>query len=151
MCVKCRGIAFSCSSPFGIGLAAIQQGFRLCGGDQRAFRSPSGLLRCPPKKYVGIPTSGSCQARFHKHVMISTLGSNQVYKEGAKESKGRPQSPLVASAEAKPPAAIKTKFIRRGAKECRGRPQSPLLASAEAKPSATRKHASNLPTPSFPL
>ena len=29
-------------------LSRVAQGFRLCGGDQRAFRSPFGNLRCTP-------------------------------------------------------------------------------------------------------
>ena len=75
-----------------------------------------------------------------------------------KVSKGRPESPLVASAEAKPLAKQKSKaglslafhrkFIfcrppvrlkRWTPKVSKGRPESPLVASAEAKPLAKQK------------
>ncbi len=34
----------------------IYRRFRLCGGDQRALRSPFGNLRCTPNKQYGLPT-----------------------------------------------------------------------------------------------
>ena len=75
-----------------------------------------------------------------------------------KVSKGRPESPLVASAEAKPSAkqkeartllplpctrnlflAVPIRFNRWSPKVSKGRSESPLVASAEAKPSAKHK------------
>ena len=90
-------------------------------------------------------------------------------RKAAKVSKGRPQSPLVASAEAKPSVTYKEKIIAlflsqthqrvpslilnpskgsfaypkpikgKAAKVSKGRSQSPLVAPAGAKPSATYK------------
>ncbi|MFR3798428.1 MAG: hypothetical protein ACLT1X_13210, partial [Christensenellales bacterium] len=61
-----------------------------------------------------------------------------------KVSKGRPQSPLVASAEAISPCSDKNQETWEcNAKVSKGRPQSPLVASAEAIPPATiqiKKH-----------
>ena len=83
--------------------------------------------------------------------------------KGPKVSKGRSESPLVASAEAKSPKKRKKKvklfslpptrnlflvapirFNRWAPKGSRGRPESPLVASAEAKPPAKQKKESKL-------
>ena len=83
--------------------------------------------------------------------------------KGPKVSKGRAESPLVASAEAKSPKKRKKKvklfslpptrnlffvapirFNRGAPKGSRGRPESPLVASAEAKPPAKQKKESKL-------
>ena len=80
-----------------------------------------------------------------------------------KVSKGRPESPLVASAEAKSSAkqkearkllplpctrnlflAAPIRFNGWSPKVSKGRPESPLVASAEAKPSAKQKKESKL-------
>ena len=86
------------------------------------------------------------------------LASSHCRKRAPKVSKGRSESPLVASAEAKPSVLRKRKegifplsFIRNSffvslvrykrwaPKGSRGRAESPLVASAEAKPSAKQK------------
>ncbi len=85
-------------------------------------------------------------------------------RRAPKVSKGRPESPLVASAEAKPfvkqgkarkvfplPSTRILVFVtnpirskRRAPKVSKGRSESPLVASAEAKPSAKQRKARKL-------
>ena len=43
--------------------AAAAQGFRLCGGGQRAFRSPFGILRFPPAGRKRQATTSACFIR----------------------------------------------------------------------------------------
>ncbi len=87
----------------------IAQGFRLCGGDQRTFRSPSGLLRSALFQTcfanVTFPISnittqlweirrgqgGDRKAPLLSQQYNSTMGN-------PKGSRGRPESPLVIAA-----------------------------------------------------
>ena len=85
---------------FRIAKYVFRRGFRLCGDDQRAFRSPFGNLRCLPcllilteRLLVSVPFVPPCNMK-----------NQAAWEAKAKGSRGRPQSPLVASAEAKFPA-----------------------------------------------
>ena len=87
---------------------SIRRGFRACGRDQRAFRSPFGNLRCPLAKLVFIVAPISlCSLRPPSN------NTDQVWSSGEAEGvKGAIGKPPVASAEAKPLPQTKSPFKR---------------------------------------
>ncbi len=125
-------------------------------GFQRAIGKPFGRLRRGETlRKTGRNEEGSFLCLPQE---IFFLAPSHCRKRAPKVSKGRSESPLVASAEAKPSVLRKRKegifplsFIRNSffmslvrykrwaPKGSRGRAESPLVASAEAKPSAKQK------------
>ena len=109
---------------------------------------------------------GERQAFFVPATRNLFLVESPMRSKGPKVSKGRPESPLVASAEAKP-SVMRGKQGRlfsclpqgicflwnppmrsKGPKVSKGRPESPLVASAEAKAFVIRKRKVG-PFPAF--
>ena len=85
-------------------LSFAMQGFRLCGGDQRAFRSPFGNLRSAHPCYltfIAALRNGKCSKYKGTLTKSSFDKAQEAWECAAKGSRGRPQSPLVASADAK--------------------------------------------------
>ena len=126
-------------------------------GFQRAIGKPFGRLRRGETlRKTGKSKEGSFLCLPQEICFF--LAPSHCRKRAPKVSKGRSESPLVASAEAKPSVLRKRKegifplsFIRNSffmslvrykrwaPKGSRGRSESPLVASAEAKPSAKQK------------
>ena len=153
---KIRGI---CPCP------AIREGdtrvgvLRVSGRTNRVYARPAAgfpRCRCFPNisiialsapKEKGFPSLLLCFAADGGKMLFSVKAlqfcndKNQVTGVcTAKGSRGRPQSSLVASADAKP---LRNKKVQAAwacnAKGSRGRAQSPLVASADAKPLRNKK------------
>ena len=67
-------------------------GFRHCGGDQRALRSPSGLLRLPHLSILAVIAAFLVSTPF---VLLSNDKNQETWECSAKVSKGRPQTSFV--------------------------------------------------------
>ena len=67
-------------------------GFRHSGGDQRALRSPSGLLRLPHLSILAVIAAFLVSTPF---VLLSNDKNQETWECSAKVSKGRPQTSFV--------------------------------------------------------
>ena len=119
------------------------------GGDRKASLVASAEAKAPEKQKKERKALFPCPPQE-----ICFLWSSIRFNRWApKVSKGRPESPLVASAEAKPSSkegpfpclpqkscSSRTPLLLQGdPKVSKGRPESPLAASAEAKPSSQER------------
>ena len=77
---------------FSLPLLCAAQGFRHCGGDQRALRSPSGLLRLPHLSILAVIAAFLVSTPF---VLLSNDKNQETWECSAKVSKGRPQTSFV--------------------------------------------------------
>ncbi len=84
--------------PFAIELSFLSycfrvfmRGFRLCGGDQRALRSPSGLLRCPPEITIWLCLLLQLVRKKYTNQITSTTNQvTWVTTEGFQRATGKP-------------------------------------------------------------
>ena len=124
------------------------RGNRLCGGDQRAFRSPFGNLRSPLLLIDFYRKFFSCVP----FVLLSNITNQVAWECAAKGSRGRPQTSSVLIAplsrpQARNPCATRESSMEMRATQSRereSRGSKTLWRSPEAAPLAKRGESKNV-------